>query len=111
MLLFVVQAISDDPRFMYLFPVHSTQAKTPALDTLILKWCITLSAFTFYLGALHSSFGSAYLSFHFLLEFALATLIIAGPWIFKKIWEKHLRERNQRQIQARIDSHSEARRR
>ena len=53
MLLFAFQALSGNPRFMYLFPVDRSSGMpipTPSLDTWILRVLIVLSILSFYIG-------------------------------------------------------------
>lgn len=87
--LFTIQSLSDNPRFMYLFPVNiitdtqtniQTKIKTPSWDTWILKGLIVLSILFFYIGATGL--------------YALPCMIVAFGLGFPFIWDKYIEERN-----------------
>jgi len=85
MLLFAIQSLSKNPRFLYLFPVDTnTGIATPSWDTWILKALLILSIFLFYVGATGS--------------YILACVILIIALAFPIIWDKFIDEHNRRKI-------------
>ena len=75
MFLFAIQTISENPRFMYLFPVDTqTGASIPGLDTWILKGLIILSILFFFIGATNS----------YILPCVILSIGVGFPIIWKK---------------------------
>jgi hypothetical protein len=103
MLLFVIQSVSDNPRFMYLFPVHNINlppigpahriASTASVDTHILRLLIVLCIVLFYIGAIRILSGSQ-------LAYAIlgTLLLILAAFAFPKIWDKYIRIQNTKMI-------------
>jgi hypothetical protein len=84
--LFTVQIFSNNPRFMYLFPVNLIINKpTPSIDTWILKIILIISIFLFYVGATNS------------LIWALTLIVIVISFLF--IWDRYLEPYNQKKIE------------
>jgi len=91
--LFTIQSLSDNPRFMYLFPVNiitdtqtniQTRMKTPSWDTWILRGLIIFSILFFYIGATGL--------------YVLPCIIVAFGLVFPLVWDKYIEERNNRRI-------------
>lgn len=85
MLLFTIQAMSNNPKFLYLFPVDiNTRIPIPGWDTWILRTLIVLSVFFFYLGATQA--------------YILAILILVVGSAFPIIWDKYIEKHNNARI-------------
>jgi len=83
--LFIIQSLSNNPRFMYLFPVNiPTRIRTPSWDTWILRGLIVLSILFFYIGATGL--------------YILPCIIVAFGFGFPIIWDTYIEERNNRRI-------------
>jgi hypothetical protein len=81
MLLFAFQALSGNPRFMYLFPVDRSSGMpipTPSLDTWILRVLIVLSILSFYVGAIGSYHWSGVL-----VALGILSPIVWKRWLYK----------------------------
>jgi hypothetical protein len=88
--LFTLQAVSQNPRFLYLFPVRTPEnISTPSWDTWILRGLIVISIFLFYIGATGSHW------FSFLFAFLVLTIGIG----FGLIWDKYIESRNKNRIE------------
>ncbi len=92
--LFTIQSLSNNPRFMYLFPIFiiidkqtnkQTIIKTPSWDTWILRGLIVLSILFFFIGATGL--------------YILPFLIVAFGLGFPLIWDKYIEKHNQRRIE------------
>ena len=84
--LFIIQSLSNNPRFMYLFPVNTqTGARTPSWDTWILRTLILLSILFFYIGASGL--------------YVLPCLIVAAGFGFPFIWDQYIEPHNRRRIE------------
>jgi hypothetical protein len=76
---FTIQSLSDNPRFMYLFPVNiPTGIKIPGWDTWILRGSIVLSVLLFYIGATGL--------------YILPCIIVAFGLGFPFVWDKYIEE-------------------
>ena len=83
--LFIIQSLSDNTRFMYLFPVDiPTGIKIPGWDTWILRGLIVFSILFFYIGATGL--------------YTLPCIIVALGLGFPFIWDTYIEERNNRRI-------------
>jgi len=83
--LFTIQALSDNIRFWYLFPIHPpTGTRTPSWDTWILRGLIVLSILFFYIGATGL--------------YALPCLVVAVGLGFPFIWDQYIESHNRRRI-------------
>ena len=92
MFLFTIQAISKNPRFMYLFPINTHAGKstpTPSFDTWLLRALITLSILFFYISATGS--------------YVLPCVIIAVGVGFPFVWDKFFEKYNTRRINKKIE--------
>lgn len=91
--LFSIQAMTGNERFLYLFPVRSIAGDSElrdstGYDTHILRLSILISVFLFFWGA-----GGGFLG---------AALVFVIGFGFPIIWKRSLKERNQRYIAKRI---------
>lgn len=85
--LFVIQVMSKNPRFLYLFPIHTengTRTPTPSWDTGILRTLLILSILSFYVGATDS--------------YLFAFLILVIGVLFPIIWDKYMEGYNTKKI-------------
>jgi hypothetical protein len=103
-LLFIIQMVSKDPRFMYLFPVVDFEVKqgdkkivkrvkTPAYDTLILKVMIFAAIYLFFIGATRPWVTKSWIWTLVLVAVALA---------FPVVWDKFCDKKNEEKISERI---------
>lgn len=86
--LFIIQTITNNHRFLYLFPVNGN-IPTPAIDTIILKVTLCFSILLFYAGAFNS------------LIWAL--ILLSAVILFIFIWKKYLESYNQSIIDKKIN--------
>jgi hypothetical protein len=83
--LFTIQALSNNTRFWYLFPINTpTGIRTPSWDTWILRGLIVLSILFFYIGATGL--------------YVLPCLIVAAGFGFPFIWDQYIESHNRRRI-------------
>ena len=83
--LFTIQSLSNNSRFMFLFPVNpTTRIRTPSWDTWILKGLIVISILFFYIGATGS--------------YVLPCLIVAAGLGFPFFWDVCIEPHNRRRI-------------
>jgi len=87
-LLFTLQTLSNNPRFLYLFPVNRQlgrpDIRTPSWDTRILRGLIVLSILFFYIGATGL--------------YVFPCLIIGLGLGFPFIWDQYIESHNRRRI-------------
>ena len=85
MFVFMIQSISTNKRFWFLFPINlDTGICTPSWDTIILKSLLSISVALFFLGATKS----------YVLTFIILAIGIGFPYI----WDKYIDERNRENI-------------
>lgn len=87
--LFTIQVVSNNPRFLFLFPVNIEKGvPTPSWDTYILRTLLIMSVLLFYVGVTGS----------YLLAASIPVVAIGFPIIWDRYFEKHNRNRIQNLI-------------